>query len=221
MARNKDQIKSAITDRIISDDRVDASDIGVHVDDKHVVLCGIVPSSLERDIATDVALRVAGVESVDNQLEVQPPREPEPTDKELETQVHVAVSKFPGTRAGQVRAEVENRVVTLTGSVDTLRLKVQVERVVSEVAGVTAVRNDLDVLPPSPVSDQEIAKAILDALERSESIDDETIDVTVEEGVVILSGCVSSDSASQIADNAAINTVGVKELRNHLVKRAP
>jgi len=220
MAHHQEQIKTAITSRIISDDRVDASDIGVHVNDGHVVLRGTVASSLERDIAADEALRVAGVESVDNQLELQPPtREPEPTGQELENQVQVALSEFSGTREGQVQVEVTNRLATLTGSVDTLWLKIQVERVVSEVDGVTGVRNHLDVLPPSPVSDQEIAKTILRALKRSESIDDGTMDVTVEQGVVTLSGSVSSESASQIAANAAINTAGVKELRNRNLAR--
>jgi len=222
MAHNQEQIKSAITGRIISDNRVDASDIGVHVNDGHVVLSGTVPSSLERDIAADKALRVVGVESVDNQLEIQPPpREPEPTDKELENQIQAALSEFPGTCEGQVQVEVKSRLATLAGSLDTLWLKVQVERVVSEVGGVSGVRNDLDVLPPRPVPDQEIAKAIRDALERSESIEGETIEVTVEKGVIILSGSVSNDSASQIAENAAINTVGGRNLRNRLVRRRP
>ena len=157
---------------------------------------------------------------MDNQLEIQPPpREREPTNKELDDQIQAALSDFSGTRQGQIEVEVKNRVATVTGLVDTLWLKVQVERIVSEVGGVAAVRNDLDVLPPRPVSDQEIARAILDALERRESIDDEIVDVRVEQGDVTLSGSVSSNSASQIVCNAVINTVGVKDLRNNLAVR--
>jgi osmotically-inducible protein OsmY len=84
---------------------------------------------------------------------------------------------------------------------------------------VTAVRNHTEVVPSESVPDSAIAKAILDALERSEQIDDDAVDVRVEEGAVTLSGSVATDSASQIAHNFALNTVGVKDLRNNLVAR--
>jgi hyperosmotically inducible protein len=135
----------------------------------------------------------------------------------LESQVRAALGDSPSTRRSQVQVTVNNGVATITGSVDTLWLKAQVQRVVLEVSGVTAARNHVKVIPPKPVPDSAIANAILDALKRSDSIDDKAVEVAVEGGTVTLSGSVASESASQIAYNFALNTVGVKELRNNLV----
>jgi osmotically-inducible protein OsmY len=221
MTYSEEQIKKAVVDRISSDVTVDASDIGVHVSDGNVVLCGTVPSDLAREIAADDALGVTGVKTVDNRLEIQPPpSKMAPTDEELVGQIQAALSALPNTRRGQFQVTVDNRVATLAGSVDALWLKVHGERIVSEVAGVSAVRNHVEVVPSEPVPDAVIATAILDALKGSESIDDETVNVRVEQGIVTLSGSVSSNSASQIACNDAINSVGVRDLRNNLEVKA-
>jgi osmotically-inducible protein OsmY len=221
MTSNEEQVKRAVVDRISSDSAVDASDIGVHVSDGHVVLRGTVPTGAASDSAEADALRVIGVTEVDNQLEVRPPvAEAAPTDGELESRIRAALSESRCTREGPFQVSVNSGVATLTGSVDTLWLKAQIERVASDLKGVTVVSNRLKVMPPDPVSDQEIAQAILDALERSDSINDETVDVRVEDGVVTLSGSAPSDSARRIAHNAAFNTIGVRDLRNKLVVRA-
>lgn len=222
MTCTEEQIKKAIVDRISSDARIDASNIGVHVSEGRVVLRGTVASGSESDFAEASALRAAGVTAVENQLEVRAPEaEAAPTDEELESQIQAALSESPRTRDRRFRVTVRDGVATLAGTVDTLWLKAQVERIASEPSGVSGVENHLEVLPPEPVPDPTIAKAILDALKRSESIDAETVDVRVEEGVVTLSGSVSSNSASQIACNVAFNTVGVKDLQSNLAVRAP
>lgn len=221
MPYTEEQIKKAIVDRISSDAEVDASDVGVYVTDGHVVLRGTVPSGRARDRVGDDALGVTAVRAVENRLEVRPlPEEPAPTDEELVGQIQAALSDSPSARGGQFQVTVNDGVATLAGSVDTLWLKVQVERVASQAAGVSAVRNHVEVVPSEAVPDSAIATAILDALERSETIDDETVDVGVEHGNVTLSGSVSSNSASQVACNTVINMVGVKSLQNNLVVRA-
>ncbi len=56
-----------------------------------------------------------------------------------------------------------NGQVTLTGQVILPTLKADAERVVRGVEGVTGVRNDIQVLPPSPFDDQTriaVARAI-------------------------------------------------------------
>jgi osmotically-inducible protein OsmY len=220
MTRSEEQIKRAVIDRISSDSGVDSSNIGVYVHEGRVVLRGTVPNGPASDSAKADALRVAGVTEVDNQLEVRLPPEPPPTDEQLKSQIQDALSQSPSTHGSQLHVTVDKGVATITGSVDTLWLKTQVERIAGEVGGVSGVRNHAKVVPPETVPDSVIAKTILGALERSELIDDETVEVGVEEGVVTLSGSVASHSASRTAHNFALNTGGVKDLRNNLTVRS-
>jgi osmotically-inducible protein OsmY len=220
MAHSEEHIKRSVVDRISSDAGVDCNNIGVYVHEGQVVLRGTVASSPASDSATANALQVAGVTEVDNQLEVRtPPQEAAPADEQLQSRIEAALWESPSTHRSQLQVTVTDKVATITGSVETLWMKIQGERIASEVSGVIGVRNDAQIVPPESMSDSAIARAILDALEQSRLIDDETVGVRVEGGVVTLLGSVASHSASLIAHNFALNTVGVMDLQNKLVVR--
>lgn len=218
MTRREEGLKKAIVDRICSDSRVDARDIGVYVSGGHVVLRGIVPSDLARDSAQADALQVAGVADVDNQLEVQQPTaEAASTDREIESQVRAALAESPSTGEGSLGVTFHDGIATLEGTVDGLWRKLQAERVAAEQAGVSSVRNLIEVLPSELASDSMTARAIRESLERIDSIHIQTVDVNVQDGVVFLSGSVSSESARQAAHNAALHMPGVRDLCDNLV----
>ncbi len=115
-----------------------------------------------------------------------------------------------------IRAGVDDGVVTLTGKV-TLPFKARdIEKRVAKVAGVTAVRNRIEVLPVSQLDNQlrlGIARALYanPALQMYGLGANPSIHVVVERGRVTLDGIVNNDADRTIAMMVArqFNTFGV------------
>lgn len=69
--RSDDQIRDDIRERLLIDERVDASDIDVKVRDGVVILLGSVGDHMSKKRAADVADLVIGVRDVENQLRLR------------------------------------------------------------------------------------------------------------------------------------------------------
>jgi osmotically-inducible protein OsmY len=221
MRHTDEQIKKEVVRRISSNSRVDARNIGVHVRDGRVELRGAVGSHSARDLAAKEALRADEVTDLDNQLKVEiaaetGSRETAPTDGELKSKIASALSDSFSTSDARLQVTVHDGAVTVEGSVATLWLKVQVERIASEPPGVIRVNNRVEVVPVESRPDEAIAKAILEALGWSDLSNERKVDVQVKRGIVTLSGAVSSDSEAQVILNAVLNTVGVRDVRNNV-----
>ena len=68
--RSEDRIREDICDRLTDDDRVDASNISVQIDNDAVILNGTVNSREEKRRAEDLVESVSGVRNVENRLRV-------------------------------------------------------------------------------------------------------------------------------------------------------
>lgn len=87
--------------------------------------------------------------------------------------------------------EVDNGVVTLSGTVATYAKRVAAQEAAHRVAGVMDVANDLTVkLPGGAPNDTELAAAVRRALEWDVSVPDKRIRSTVSHGWVTLEGDV-------------------------------
>lgn len=71
--RSDARITEDICDRLTLDDRVDASEVDVSVNNANVMLTGYVPTRFERRITESIVDATPGVVDVDNQLHVGPP----------------------------------------------------------------------------------------------------------------------------------------------------
>ncbi len=115
-----------------------------------------------------------------------------------------------------IRAGVDDGVVTLTGKVTLPFKSTDLEKRVAKVAGVTAVRNRIEVLPVSQLDNQlrlSIARALYanPALQMYGLGANPSIHVVVERGRVTLDGIVNNDADRTIAMMVArqFNTFGV------------
>ncbi|MER3486552.1 MAG: ornithine aminotransferase, partial [Chloroflexota bacterium] len=99
--------------------------------------------------------------------------------------------------------EVDNGVVTLTGTVDSYTKKWAAERAALRVAGVRAVANDIVVKSPTTRTDTDIAKAVADALEANSLVPKSRIKVTVKHGWVTLEGDVDWRFEREEAESTA------------------
>jgi hyperosmotically inducible periplasmic protein len=116
---------------------------------------------------------------------------------------------------------IDNGVVTLSGQVVRPVDKSNLERAVKSVNGVTAVNNQIEVLPLSPFDDQ-IRVRTLRTLLRTASLDkyfqgvQPSIRIVVKNGDVTLDGVVINDADRQIAYMAANGVPGVFSVTNNL-----
>jgi osmotically-inducible protein OsmY len=127
---------------------LDASDIGISVDEDIVTLRGYVGSYAQKMVAEQVALRVYGVRGVANDIDVHVESGFQPTDTEL---VHAAVNalawntKVPSDR---VTVTVADGWLALNGMVDWQYQKDAAAQVVRDLPGVKGVANNIVLQPP-------------------------------------------------------------------------
>jgi hyperosmotically inducible periplasmic protein len=116
---------------------------------------------------------------------------------------------------------VDGSKVTLFGEVTTPTLKSDAERSVKRIEGVTAVDNQIEVLPLSP-NDDRIRRAVYRAIFSKPGLDRyqlgavPPIHIIVKNGNVTLVGVVSNEMDKNLAFIAANGVNGVFKVTNNL-----
>ena len=138
------------------------------------------------------------------------------TDYQIKNDVLDELAWQPNIDETQIGVIVENGVVTLSGVVNTYTKKLEAEKAAKRVEGVKAVALDIEVKYGADFkkTDQEIAKAIVEAFEWNSSIPEDDIQIKVENGWAYLSGDVQWSYQKSAAKNAVEKLVGVKGVSN-------
>jgi osmotically-inducible protein OsmY len=143
------------------------------------------------------------------------------SDVEILRDVLAELDWDPEVAAIEFNAAVDDGVVTLTGIVESYARKVAAERAALRVEGVRAVANDLAVVIVDAPADTRLAKAVADALESNGRVPGEGIEVTVNDGVVTLSGEVEWDYQRAAAVDTVRDVVGVRGMVERIAVRQP
>jgi osmotically-inducible protein OsmY len=114
----------------------------------------------------------------------------------------------------EVGVQVNNGVVTLTGTVAGWAKRVAAQEAAQRVIGVLDVANDLKVRVPGTRTDTDIAHAVRQALEWDVFVPDDKIRSTVSDGWVTLDGTVDRVSQREDAERAVRNLFGVRGITN-------
>ncbi len=109
--------KRSIEQRIAADPDLLGSEIRVSVREGVAWLDGLVDALWKRKRAGEIAGGVAGIADVQNYVTVLPVEAI--TDQAIRTDVVVAIERSPDVDIGDVDVEVNDRVVTLSGTVPT------------------------------------------------------------------------------------------------------
>jgi osmotically-inducible protein OsmY len=142
--------------------------------------------------------------------------------KKTDTQIHHDVleelkwdSRVDETEVG---IEVDNGVVTLTGTVSSWAKRLAAQEAARRVIGVLDVANDIKIKVPggSARTDTEIAQAVRRALEWDVFVPDEKISSMVSDGWVTLEGALDRWSQRDDAERAVRNLTGVRGVINKI-----
>lgn len=223
--RTDAEIQSDIEEAMKWDIRVDNGLVDVEVKDGKAVLSGVVGSVAEHSQAV-VDAWVAGVNSVNSDgLKVERWARDEDlikdkympkADEAIEEAIGDAFAYDSRIHPFQIDVEVVSGSVSLSGAVDNLKAKKAAEMVAKNVVGVWKVENNLQVKVPSLVADSVINRRIQESFKSDPFIYDYDLSMTVAGGTVTLEGNVDNHFEKYRAENIAMATNGVYDVRNDI-----
>jgi osmotically-inducible protein OsmY len=159
-------------------------------------------------------LRVYGVKAVANDLAVRLPTASERTDTDIAQAAVSALRWNTLVPTDRVTVSVAKGWLTLSGTLDWQYQKDAALRAVRDLTGVKGVTNNIAITPR--VKTMDVREKIEAAFKRSAEIDARRINVTAEDGKVILSGNVHSWAERQEAERAAWAAPGVTNVDDRL-----
>lgn len=143
------------------------------------------------------------------------------TDEMIQRDVLAELKWDARVQPNEIGVAVKDGVVTLTGGVDSFLKKWAAEEAAHRVRGVKAVANEIEVRLPGSAerTDEEIAKAVVRAIEWDVGINVDNLDVTVSKGWVTLKGEVQWGFQKSDAERAARRVTGVRGVSNLITVR--
>ena len=221
-------VTSRVRTALLLSKQVSPFDIKVATSRGEVTLEGQVPSEEVKAMAGAIAQDTSGVKQVRNSLGVNPSAERNPdtvrlgervADLEIKTLVSDALSKNVEVGEKHIETEVKNRVVTLTGSVETTSQKYAAEQIAWQVPGVQGVNDNLSTTNTQAIAesaDEKLAHRVEFELYSTKAISLKTVQIHANNGVVTLTGTVTSRAEKLLAQRIAQSVAGVRKVMNNL-----
>jgi osmotically-inducible protein OsmY len=212
--RSDSDIKRDVEAELKWHPNIDATDIGVTVNNGVVTLAGFVRSYNEKLDAEAAAKRVSGVLGVANDIEVRLPNIDRRPDPEIARDAVAAIRHRLPVAAEDIKVTVEEGRVTLEGEVEWHYQREGAERAVRRLKGVKSVNNRIRLRPKWKPA--EIKRKIEEAFQRSAVIEAERITVEADGGDVIVRGTVRSWAEREEAERIAWAAPGVRNVENQI-----
>jgi osmotically-inducible protein OsmY len=188
--------------------------VGVAVQHGAVHLTGFVESYAQKWAAERAAARVVGVKDVRDYIDVLPPNEMSREDRRIRRAARRALEWDARVPDG-VDGEVTDGVVRLRGVVVRFPEREAAEEAVRNLAGVRDVVNEIKVAPAS--SRGELRTDVEAAIRRRFGNHGRRIGIETADGVVILSGLVSTFAMLEDVERAVRSIPGVTRIDNQLL----
>jgi osmotically-inducible protein OsmY len=144
------------------------------------------------------------------------------TDAEVQTDVLRELRWDTRVEETDVGVEVDQGIVTLTGTVTSYAKRMAAQQAAHRVAGVRDVANDIQVHTSGSKqrTDTEVAQAVRHALEWSAHVPGDNIETTVSKGWVTLEGTVDYWSHKLEAEQVVLPLTGVRGVTNNIIVAA-
>jgi len=208
------QIKQDVLDELKWDPEIDHTKIGIAVSDGAVTLTGHVATYAQKLAAKRVVKSVDGVQAVVDKIDVQLESQHRMTDEGLAERIAHVLTWNVSIPGKNIKAEVKNGVVTLTGQLEWQYQRANVRQNIEHISGVINVIELMTVKPN--VSSGDVRQRITDALKRHADIEASNISVMASDGTVTLSGTVDSLVEMDRVERAAWAAPGVTKVVDNL-----
>lgn len=196
--------------------RVRATEVRVHTERGWVRLNGVVGTLAERTAAEEIAARVPGVLSVENDLVVS--SDGTIPDLEIERE---AADRLARENLANVGARAEAGTAFLMGVVPSLAVEQQAIAAASAVKGVRDVISELEIAAGEPVDDVTLANDAAEALSDDPRLDVTNLKVQASDGSLLLIGEVGHSRQIGLATQIAKSVPGVQYVETRLKVRKP
>jgi osmotically-inducible protein OsmY len=190
-----------------------ATEIGVAVQDGIVTLSGYVDHYAMKTAAERAAKSIKGVRAVAQKIEVRS-HGCQRTDEDIAWAILNAFEWNSEIPQDLLQVQVQKGVVTLEGEVDWYCQKVAAEKTVHNLLGVIGITNLITL--KHKVSAADIKAKIIKALERNTLLDAASLVVATAANQVTLRGKVHSWAQREAAEKAAWSAPGVLEVSNKI-----
>ncbi|MFP4467175.1 MAG: BON domain-containing protein [Candidatus Goldiibacteriota bacterium] len=186
--KSEEEIKQAVKDALYYDPRVLSGNIKIETElPGRVTLAGEVFDLRAKNAAEADARNVPGVKTVQNFIKVRPAAPL--SDKAVENSVKNALLFDPVVERYDIKVDVVNNKVFLSGSTDTNYEKFRAESIAMRINGVADVKNNIETAPGWKwKSDRVIKNDLENRLEWNVFVDESGFDVRVENGIAAVEG---------------------------------
>jgi len=219
---------SRVRTALLLSKQVSPFDIKVQTIQGEVTLEGQVPSEQVKTVAGAIAQDTSSVKQLHNNLSVNPSIERNPdrehlgervADLEIKTLVTDALSKNAALAEQHITTEVKDRAVTLAGTVQTVSQKNAADEIAWQVPGVQGLTDNLSLSDTQAVpesADDKLARRVEFELYSTKAIPLKTVQIRADNGIVTLTGTVSSRAEKLLAEKTAKSVEGVRKVVNGL-----
>ena len=216
--KTDDQLRRDVMAELDWDPSVNATHVGVAVDEGVVTLTGHLDTFAEKYAVERVVQRVQGVRSVAVELDVRLDPAHKRSDSEIAHAVKNALEWNALVPSEAIRSQVEKGWITLGGEVDWDFQRQHAEKAVRTLTGVLGVSNLITLKPR--VAAHDVSDRIRDALARHAQREARHIEVITSGSLVTLRGSVDSWPERMAAYGAAASAPGVSSVINQIEVRA-
>ena len=219
---------SRVRTALLLSKNVSPYEVRVETTQGEVTLSGQVPSEQVKAVAGAIVQDTSGVKEVHNNLTINAAttRNAESehlgdriADLEIKTLLSESLSQNADLAGKHIQADVKSKIVTLGGTVDTAPQKYAAEQIAWQTTGVQGVVNNLSAADGQTIpesADAKLAHRVEFEMYSTKAISLKTVQVHADNGIITLTGNVSSRAEKLLAEKIAQSTEGVRKVVNSL-----
>lgn len=210
--KTDNQLRTNVLEALTDEPGIDASRIGVSVENGIVTLTGEVHSYPERWTAERVTRRIAGVHGIVEEIAVNLPEHHQRTDTDIAEAALQALRWDVNVPHESIQIKVERGWITLTGEVKWNFQRTHAGTAVRNLTGVKGVSNLITLAIAADPAD--IQSRIERAFQRSARTEAEHVKIEIDHGDVTLRGNVATWAEREAAEETALAAPGVGKVIN-------
>lgn len=211
---NSEAIKKEILNKISDDTSIDASKIGVIVENGVVTLTGRLHSMDACARVDAIVSNVMGVRAIAQNIHHDPTHDDSPLDDDIASTILQEFERETMIPEDLVQIHVQRGTVAAKGNVSSLSQKQAVSQVLKSIPGIVDWVNQIQIVEPE--DDRELRKHVMSVIEKLKNFDSSRIKVECNSGIVTLTGHISPSAETSNLLHAIKSIVGVHTVRDNL-----